>query len=489
LGAEASAQIERLAELRTQRTQLDAERTALANLFAELDAAPGRPDYRRLAAFPTFLRNEAVGDILQSLTAADQTRTSLLSRVTESHPDVVAVDKQITDLEDQLGSIGRNYLASLNDQIASLDSVLARFGSELEQIPEKEVEFARLERQTKLLGELYTLLQTRLKEAEVAEAVDDPTVRVVERAIVEDEPISPRPARNVALAAVLGLMLGVGLGFVREYMDTHIHASDNVEALLGIPAIAQIPHLSLSNGRSRRPQLLVTATDGQSVAAEAFRTLRTNVRFVRGGDGATEMVVTSPGPQAGKSLTAANLATTLAHQGIRTLLLDADMRRSAQHLQFEAEREPGLSDVLAGSVPLSDAIRRTPVNGLDLLPAGAAPPNPSELLGGERMERLLAQIRTGYESIVIDSPPVLAVTDAAVLGPMVDGVILVLRAEQTDREAAEYAVRQLRHVNAKILGIVMNDMRRAGVGYSSYYHAYYGDEDRGRLRRLIGAGR
>ena len=213
--------MQRLAELQTERTQLDAERSSLANMLSQIDQETGQPNYRRLAAFPTFLQNDAIADILQELIAADRAKTELLVRVTPNHPDMIAVDNRIAQLEEQLGAIGRNYLGSLDDQIASLDAVLARFGSELEQIPEREVQFARLERQTLMLAELYTMLQTRLKEAQVAEAVEDPSVRVVETAILPIEPVSPRPMRNMALGGILGLMLGVGLAFVPR---VHGHA-------------------------------------------------------------------------------------------------------------------------------------------------------------------------------------------------------------------------------------------------------------------------
>ncbi len=181
---------------------------------------------------------------------------------------------RIRELEEQLGGIGRNYLSSLNDQIASLDAVLTRFGTELEKIPEKEVQFARLERQTKMLAELNTLLHTRLREAEVAEAVEDPSVRVVETAILPLEPVSPRPVRNLALPGILGLMLGVGLAFVREYMDTRLHSSDQIESLYGLPTIARVPSLPLANGRKKRIEALFTLRNAKSVGAEAFRNLR-----------------------------------------------------------------------------------------------------------------------------------------------------------------------------------------------------------------------
>lgn len=484
LGTEAEAQVQRLAELQTESTQLDAERTALRNLIQQIDSS-GSPDYRRLAAFPTFLNNPAIADILQALTTTDRSRTELLVRTTPLHPDVVSLDRQIQELEGQLGSIGRNYLAALNDQLGSLDAVLRRFVSELEEIPEKEIQFARLERRTRLLSELYTILQTRLKEAEVAEAVEDPAVRVVETAILPDEPVSPRVAPTMLLALLLGVLLGIGIGLLREYLDSRIHSGDNLETLFGLPTIARIPKLALDNGQESRPDVLVTQTAGKSVGAEAFRTLRTNVRFVRAGAGAREMVVTSPGPGEGKSFTAANLATSLAQQGHKTLLIDADLRKSVQHLQFSLDRQPGLSELLTGQASLSEVAYRTSVERLEVIPGGVSPPNPAELLGGSSMEALLTSARSQYDAIVLDSPPMLAVTDAAVLGPKVDGVILVVRAEHTHRDAVSHALAQLRHVGATVLGVVLNDTKADGAGYY-YYRSYYGDDrPKSRWRRLL----
>jgi tyrosine-protein kinase Etk/Wzc len=483
LGTEAEEQVKRLAELEAQRTQLDAERSALANLMADLDSGTGVPDYRRLAAFPTFFRNQAVGAMLEQLTLADARREQLRARMTPAHPDVIAVDREIEGLEAQLGSIGRNYLRSLNDQVASLDAVLARFGDELERIPEREIRFARLERKAQLIGELFTLLQTRLKEAEVAEAVEDAAVRVVEAAILPREPVRPRPARNLALAAVLGLMLGVGVAFVREYMDTRVHGSDDVEAMFGITPMGRIPVLPGLNG-ARGPETLVAIRDGHSVAAEAYRTLRTNVRYVRGGEGAREILVTSAGPQEGKSLTAANLAAAFAQQGFSTVVVDADMRRPVLHAQFGVERTPGLGDVLAGKATLEEAVVATEVNGLHLLPAGTHPPNPAELLGSDRMREVIHGLRERFECRVFDSPPTLAVTDAAVLGPRLEGVLLVVRAEKAERDAVTLAVTQLRHVGALVLGVVLNDAKSDGV--YRYYRSYYGEEEPGRLAKLLG---
>jgi len=166
-------------------------------------------------------------------------------------------------------------------------------------------------------------------------------------------------------------------------------------------------------------------------------------------------------------------------------LIDADMRRAVQHLQFGVDRDPGLSAVLTGQSPFEQAIVASHIPDLDVLPGGVSPPNPAELLGGQRMDELLAVLRGRYEAIVIDSPPMLAVTDAAVLGPKVQGVVLVVRAEQTEREASALALSQLRHVGATVLGVVMNDAKASGSGYY-YYRSYYGeDKPRSGIRKLL----
>jgi hypothetical protein len=231
--------------------------------------------------------------------------------------------------------------------------VLDGFGDELERIPAREIRFARLMRQATMLADLYTLLSTRLKEAEVAEAIDDSSVRVVEYAIEPLEPESPDPIRNLALAAVLGLLLGVLFAVGREVLDRRLQPSDRIEDLYGLPTMARIPDLSVRNGRSERGATLVTIDDAQSAAAESFRNLRTNVGFARSGRGADRILITSPGPDDGKSATAANLAAAMAQRGRPTVLVDADMRRPVQHTQFNVVRAPGLSECLAADALLS----------------------------------------------------------------------------------------------------------------------------------------
>ncbi|MGD8495013.1 MAG: polysaccharide biosynthesis tyrosine autokinase [Gemmatimonadales bacterium] len=480
--AQATSEIEQLGALQSKRTELDAERSALSRVLAEIEDGDGRPDYRRLASFPTFFQNQAVATMLSSLVQADSARSALLARLTPNHPDVVEVEERIDELEGQLGAIGRNYLRSVDQQITALDEELDQSGARLEDVPQQQITYARIQRQVEMLGELYKTMRTRLKEAEVQEAIDDSSVRIVEDAIEPLEPVSPRPVRNVALGLVLGAMLGVVLALAREYTDRRLHVTDDLEMDFGLATMARIPGAPAPR-RERAPRL-ITLEDAQSVSAESYRTLRTNVGLMRRDRGGNALLVTSPSTAEEKSATAGNLAVTLARAGSRTVLVDGDMRRPAQHAPFGLERVPGLSDYLLGDESLEAVVRPTSVEALFVLPAGREVANPAELLDDPGMGALLRELRGRFDAIVIDTPPVLAVTDAAILAPDTDGVVLVLRAEKTDRDAIALAIRQLRQVDAEVLGAVVTDAD-AESSFQASYAEYFGREEPSGLGALI----
>lgn len=510
LEAEASAQVTQLARLQADRNQLDAERAALQELVDEIDriaagADPEAPSpYRRLISFPSLLRNQAASEFLRSLNQLDQQKGELLQRRTLEDPDVLNLTNRIKELEQQLRSIATTYLQGLTNQVRSLDQNLTRFGRELERIPRKEIQQIRLGRQRQVLEEIYLLLQTRLQEARIAQAVEDPSVRIVDPAILPAEPIKPRKALNLALALVLGSMLGVGLSFIREYLDETIHTREDLErASGGLPVLGLIPRIrgaGFGNGkyakkRKRKKgglaptpvdaleERLVTGKDPRNPVSEAYRSLRTNITFADLDRTAKTLVITSPLPKDGKSTTAANLAITMAQQGTRVLLADADLRRGVLNTVFGKDRTPGLSDLLLGGNGFKDTLQVIDLGEsgtLDFLPSGTMPPNPAELLGSRRMKDLLGHLAEIYDLIVLDSPPLTVVTDAAVLGTKADGVILVARASSTEKGAITHSVEQLRKVPAKILGSVLNDVdyRRDGrysstYGKYGYYHQYY----------------
>lgn len=488
--AQAQSQVEQVAELRARRSELMAERDALQNLLQQVRSGSGEPNYQKLATFPPLMDNSAVQSLLQQLMEAESRRSRMLERRTRNHPEVVALTNQIEGLEKQLGAVAEDFLASLNEQIASVETQIARYGKSIEEIPSQELQLARLERRTQLLTELQTQIQTQLQQARISASVEASNVRVVEPALRPQAPVSPNPRRNLAFGGFLGLLLGIGLAFVREYTDHRVHDEEDVErATQGLPILGRVPKMPGVDQEGRlRKNALVTAADGQSIGAESFRALRTNVRYSRGGEGAREIVVTSPGARDGKSTTAGNLAITFAQQGNKTLLVDADLRKSVQHRAFEVARTPGLTEVLVGDVGLNEAVRETGQKNLWMLPSGQSPPNPSELLDSEAMDQTLKAIRNVFEAVVFDSPPSLVVTDATVLGRKAEGVLLVVRADQTDRRGASETLERLEQVGAEVLGVVFNDAGGEAYGYyDRYYYDYYGDgePEEGRLAGLL----
>lgn len=503
---EASEQVRRLAQLQGENDQLTSERDALARLLERVQSTPpdrgnGPSPYRQLASFPTFLQNRAVQDMLQALTTLENTRADLLIRRREANPDVQGIDARIREIELQLYQMSRNYLESLDSQISSKRAVLSRFGVELQQIPTREVEYARLLRQQSLLDDLYKTLQQRLNEAEIRDAVTPGDVRLIDEALVPTVPVSPQPMLNLLVALVLGTLLGVAAALGREFMDTAVRSTDDVKTATRMPILGVIPRDKVvANGHARRrprirrvrPEELVPGTqvsmqvNPHSATAEAFRMLRTNISYSRIGGAPQLMLVTSAMPGDGKSTSSSNLAMALAQQGTRTLLVDADLRRGTQHTLLGLPQEPGLTEVLLGRAELAQAVRTVPtgVEGktLDVLPTGLFPPNPAELLGSERAMEFFTELRGEYQAIVVDAPPLNLVTDATLLARLSDATLLVTRPGVTDRRALHHAAGQLLQVRAAVSGVVVNDVdfedRASTYGYGYGYgygsaHGYY----------------
>ncbi|GMV05460.1 MAG: chromosome partitioning protein ParA [Gemmatimonadota bacterium] len=499
LQAEGSEQVRRMVQGQAERQDLAADLSTLEELLSQIDAARSSDDleasrdaFRRLAGFPTFLQNQAVTELMTDLNRLEADRADMATRRTPNHPDMVGLQRSIQQLEDRLYQLARNYRTSLENRLSTMDDNLERFGSELELIPEKAVQEARLTRQKEVLEEVFTLLQNRLKEAEIAQAVEPGDVRVVDQAILPVRPIRPRRARSMVLALVFGLVVGVSVAAARDYMDETIHSRDEVVRITDLPVLAMIPRIkgvARSNGKGflKRERAvsdrLVTRHDVGNPVSEAYRAFRTNITFLDLDNPPRLLVLTSPGPGEGKSTSAANLAITLAQQSTKALLIDCDLRRGIVHRVFETPKEPGLTDLLMGSATLEGSLHEVDVGegrALHFLATGTLPPNPSELLGSRRMKELLASLRKQYEIVILDSPPLNLVTDAAVLGASADGVVLVARAGATEKGALRYAQEQLEAVRAPIAGVVLNDVDYAGRGkyYGSgygygYYYRYY----------------
>ncbi len=492
--AQAGEQVRRLAELRAQREELSAERSELRDLLTRTrQPTESAADWAAFVGAPALIKNQAIASIVQQLSTMEAERARLLTWRTAADPDVLGLERTIALLRTRLDALAASSLQGLDDQARSLDSTLARFDAQLQRVPEVQLQYARLRRQVDLHTQLYTLLQTRLKEAEISEAVEIANIQVVDPAVTPWAPVGGRRLFNVAFGTAVGLLLGVLVALVREGTDTRVRSREEIVRLTELPLLAAIPRIDLANGRRKGKEVaeqiedrLVIRHSPRSAAAEAYRALRTNIAFssTSAKRPLKTLVITSPEPQDGKTTTAANLAITLAEQGLRAMLVAADLRRPVLHKVLHTDRAPGLSDVLGGTAPIESVIQAIPLlehasGTLAFIPAGRAVPNPAELLGSAAMKSLLATLAGRYDAVVLDTPPLSVVTDAAVLGTIADGVVFVARMGATHGEELRRSVEELQGIGARVVGTVLTDVHHAEdrYGYRYGYYDYYDEAD------------
>lgn len=403
-------------------------------------------------------------------------------RVTADHPTVQTLQTKIAQLrsriDEQSKKTAQDFLEVARQQwlIAQqaeneMDAAFNQQLTKAQEVNTKAAELAILTSEKDRTERLLDILDSRIKELNVTEDTGALNISVLEVARPEEKPSKPQKARIMAMALVLGLMVGFGLAMILDWMDHRLRSADEISAVLGAPVLGVVPTMSSRESRTDRGQK--AHRDSSSTIAEAYRTIRTAIYFGVPDGGARTILITSPAPGDGKSTAASNLAITMAQAGQRTLLVDADFRKPMIHEIFEINDERGLSSSLTGQSTNGLAIQSSQVPGLDLLPCGPLPPNPSELLNSEAFAALLQKLASEYDRVVLDSPPVMPVTDARILGALCDVTVLVLRAERSTRKASEQARDGLLSVGARILGVLVNDVPRGRDRYG-YYGGYGG---------------
>lgn len=330
--------------------------------------------------------------------------------------------------------------------------------------------------------------------AEVATDIETPDdggalptkITVIDRATFEPKAVSPRPFRNAILGLILGLVLGVSIALLRELLDNTITTSDDLEAVTDAPVLGSI--MSESTGTRRK---LITELEHHAPRVEAFRVLRTNVQFIEIDSEHKSFVITSSMKEEGKTSTAVNLALTLARAGVHTLLVDGDLRRPRIAEVFDIDDTAGVTTLLLGRVQLEEAIWKHE-SGLHVLPSGIAPPNAAELLQTKAMGQLLERVRADYDVVLIDSPPLLPVTDAALLAARADGTLVVVRHGKTKRDQLATAIERLAQVDVTPVGVVLNGVPnpkgKLGLGSEAYggyggYGTYASYQQTGKAKR------
>jgi len=422
-----------------------------------------------------------------------------------AYPKVAQLNGQLGEIDRQLqlelktiaNRIKGEYLTALQQE-QMLGAQFEKQKQEANKLNESAIEYSILKREADTYRQLYEGLQQKLKEATVTAGLKSSNIRQVDAARAPTAPSEPNIPRNLAFALVLGLTSGIGLAFLLENMDNTVRTTEQAQVVSGLPPLGMIPLGSANNASptalkrltvapSKEVVELVTVSRPQSQMAESYRALRTSLLLSSLGAPPKVIMITSARPQEGKTTTSINVAIVLAQKGVRVLLVDADLRRPSVHKTLGMGPRSGLSNVLTGSATLEQTITRSPIlPNLSILAAGTPPPNPAELLASSQMKDMLDDLREQYDHIVIDTPPTLSVTDAVVLSPRVDSVVLVIRSGQTTKQALRRSRDILAQVNARVTGVLLNAVDLSSPDYYYYYEyqgkygdVYYREEDGG----------
>ncbi len=489
---------EKLAQLNNQVVEAESARVEAETRYRQATALDESPEM--LDAIPEVLSNEIIQEIKKMEMTLYNRMSELSKKYGPKHPKMIAIQSELDELVGRKATEASRVVNSLRNEYRlalarerSLKQALAEQKQESLEMNKKAIQYGVLQRQAESSKHMYELLIKRFKETSLAEEMKTGNIRVIDRAEVPGSPVKPNKPRNLLLAAVLGLMAGIGFAFLLEHLDNTIKLPEEVKEYLDVPYLGPIPQFDTKEGRMDGMLAdMITVHSPKSTASESFRGIRTGLLFSSVENDPRVILVTSAEPAEGKTLCAANLGVTMAQSGSRVAIIDCDMRRPKMHTVFQINRNAGVSNIMTGARNLSDVVYSNGIPNLSVIPCGPIPPNPSELLGSKRMAEFIEELKGSYERVIIDSPPLTAVTDSAVLAQVCDGVVVVVRAGVTTRHAVQNAVSQLKGLNVRILGALLNGVstRRDSYYYQYYYYYYYGgDRENGKKKRRRGHSR
>lgn len=453
---------------------------------------------RDIRSAPPAQSDPALRSIKGEIVNLELELSSLKSKYTDEHPDVKALKRKLDKVRLDLTNTMNQLTAQQKDLSA------------------KEIRLIQLKRDVTIAEDIYMMFKQKHEEARILEAEKAKDVEIIELATVPSRPIKPDKNFNIIIGIFSGMLIGLIMAFVTESLDTTIGRVDDIEDLVQVPVLGIIPNTSLERGKkgfvikirtkkrdqasvaSELQERLVSLFDPSSLAAEAYKSLRTNLDLTGLKKVGNSIVITSSAPEEGKTQTLANLAVAFAQSGQKVLVVGSDLRKPMIYRIFGVKKTPGLTEVLIGSVPWKDAVNTATdmllggleyeqilktqgIENLHIMTCGERTPNPAELLNFPEMKGLIQELKKNFDVVLFDSPPTLPVTDSAILGTLVDGVIIVYQAGRTSRYALLRAKTQLENVNAKIWGIIINNLKAKFIEdvtpYQKYrYYGYYGEK-------------
>jgi capsular exopolysaccharide synthesis family protein len=471
--------VAKLNELTAAATRTKAARLDKEASLNKMHLLRGDPDV--LLRAPQMISDPIVQRLRLELDKLQHDRSQMAEKLQDAHPDMIKVRDAIQATQIKLQKEMDRVVESIREDVTAtrstenaLTDTLERQKKEALALNRKGVDLGILEREAQSNRQIYDMLMQRARETSIAKEITPRQIRILDPAEVPRTPIYPRTRQNMLMAALTGLVMAVGLAFGLDQLDSRVKTPDEIKTRLGLPLLGFVPEVHQRNGSDDPPSM----TNGApSAFIEAIRRVRTNVLYSFVDESLKALVVTSASLSEGKTIVATNLAIAIAQTGQRVLLIDADMRRPTLHRMFNLKRDPGLSNLLVGTIKATEVVQGSGIPNLWVLPSGHRPPNPPELLGSQRFKSMLASFAGHFDWVLLDAPPIMPVTDACVLANKTTGVLFVVGAERVSRQVVRRSLEQLGNVEAHVLGGILTrvDIDRHRYYYSKYYHPRYGE--------------
>ncbi len=492
LDTDVQKNVKALSDLEKEKRNLESYTENLSDLLNKLDdigkttITPGSEDkdiryiYGQINKNLLFKDNTSMGLLIQQLGDYESRRAPIVRQYPASNPKAVELDVKIKEFQISINNIAKTQLSESIQEIQDVYGQIRVLEREIQTLPAEQMQLSELSKNVDVSGSLYTELQKKAQEIELSEAVDTTEgIDIMDPAIVPEQPVNRDKKQKAAAGTVFALLVSLGVAIFIEFFDKSLKSPDDIKKYLKLNVIGTIPKIEFNGESDLRDADKLKKIDSQLVTydysptpvGEAYRALRTKIVFSKDMGKINSLVISSFAPGDGKSFTSSNLAVTLAQHKTNTLLIDADLRRGVLHNTFGVNKEPGLSNYLMGMVRFEDAVSETHVPNLSMISCGSMMPNPSELLGSIQLKRLIEEAKKRFDLVLFDSPPLNAATDSVVIGTQTQGVILIVRAEVTNRNIARQKLDLFHNVPANLIGVILNGAQAdlAHEGYS-YYH-------------------